>query len=64
MNAIQKSVYEQYPTYMEFINAQEPEQMLLNYDNIHSIKEAISVIRLSVSEMNEIYGGDLKSMLL
>ena len=55
MNERQENVYQQYPTYENFLAAQGPNQILINFSNIHEIEESISVPRLSIAEMNEIY---------
>lgn len=55
MNEIQARIYKVYPAYQKFVADQAPAQLLVNFNDVHTTKEAISVRRLSIKEMNDIY---------
>lgn len=58
LNEIQQAIHKQYPRYDLFMNEQDPQQLLMNYSDIHEIKEVISRRRITINEMNDIYSTD------
>jgi len=58
LNEIQQAIHDKYPSYDLFMKEQDPQQLLVNYSDIHEIKEVISKRRITIKEMQDIYSTD------
>lgn len=55
LNDLQQKALQTYPTYEKFIAEQDPKRLLVNYSDFHEIKDAISIRRITIQEMDEMY---------
>ena len=61
LTKIQLSIFQQYPSFKDFLTDYHPAQLLVNYDEINTLQQSLSKFRMRIEDIHIIYSEGIRN---